>query len=64
MVKTVVVRLSVTIPDTALSQAATVTVDTVSYAGKVTAIITHEAEIAVPASTTVKLTGPGLAVTP
>lgn len=63
MVKTVIVTLSVTIPDTAMSQPATVTIGTASYAGKVTGIITHE-DTAVPASTTVKLTGTGLVVTP
>jgi len=64
LVKTVVVTLSVTIPDTELSKAATVTVGTVSYAGKIAAIITHEPESTIPASATVKLTGPGLVVTP
>ena len=62
--KTVVVTLSVTIPDTELSKDATVTVGTATYAGKITAIITHEATSTVPASTTIKLTGPGLGVTP
>ncbi len=64
MVKSIVVTLSVTIPDTALSQNATVTVGTGTYAGVIKAILTHEDITTVPASTTVKLTGLGLAVTP
>ena len=63
MVKTVVVTLSVTIPDTTLSQAATVTVAGVTYAGTVKAILTHEADTPIPATTTVKIAGPGLVVT-
>lgn len=59
--KTVVITLSDAIPDTEMSKEATVTIGTASYAGKVMAIITHEA---LPATTTVKLSAPGLIVTP
>lgn len=63
MVKTVIVTLSVTIPDTEMSKNATVTVGTATYAGKITGIITHE-DTSIPPTTTVKITGPGLAVVP
>lgn len=62
MVKTVVVTLSVDFPDTALSADATVTIAGVTYAGKVTGIITHEASEAVPPTTTVTLKGTNLSV--
>lgn len=61
MVKTVVVTLNGTIPDTALSVDATVMVNGVSYAGKITGIITHES--LVQPTTTVTLKGAGLMVT-
>ena len=64
MVKSVVVTLTVTIPDTELGKDATVTVGTATYAGKVAAILTHDPSAVVPAPATVKITGPGLVVTP
>ena len=64
MVKSIVVTLTVTVPDTELGKDATVTVGTATYAGKIVAILTHDAPAVVPASATVKITGPGLVVTP
>jgi len=61
LVKTVIVTLSVTIPDTEMSKNATVTVGTATYLGKITGIITHE-DTSIPSATTVKITGLGLAV--
>ena len=59
MVKTVMITLTVDMPDTELSKAATVTIETRTYAGAVKAIVTHEEEAA---SGQVTLEGPGLKV--
>lgn len=61
MAKTVIVTLTVTIPDSALSADAVVTVAGINYAGKVTGIVTHE-DTSVPQTTTVTLKGTGLSV--
>ena len=64
MVKSVLITLKVDIPDTEQSKDCTVTVGTASYAGNVTAVIVHTATATVPIATTVKITGPGLVITP
>lgn len=62
MVKTLVITLTDTIGDDALSATASVTVNGTAYNGKVTAIITHEAPAVVPPTSTVTLKGSGLEV--
>lgn len=56
MTKSVVVTLEVDIPDTETNKAATITIDSVNYAGKIVAIIIHQPTQAGK----VTLEGPGL----
>jgi len=58
-VKSIIITLDTDIPDTELSKAAKVTIETREYIGTVRVIILHEAE-AEPS--TVTLQGPGLTV--
>lgn len=60
MVKSIVVTLTVPILDTELGKDATVTVGTATYAGKIVAILTHDAPAVIPATRTVTIAGPGL----
>ena len=57
--KTVMITLDTDIPETELSKAAKVTIETREYTGTLRAIIVHEAE-AEPS--TVTLQGPGLTI--
>ena len=62
MVKSVVITLTVDIPETELNKDGKLVIGTVEYTGKVTAIVVHEAQ-AVPA-TKVTLQGQGLEIVP
>ena len=45
MVKSVIVTLTVDIPETELSKDAKIVIETVEYVGRITAIIVHEAQV-------------------
>lgn len=64
MVKTVVITLDKDkdLPDDALNAVATVSVNGTDYAGKVTGVITHAANSAVPETKTLRIKGSGLEV--
>lgn len=62
MVKSVIVTLSVDIPETELNAQATVTIGANTYPGTVTAIVAHTIQT-VP-TTTVTIQAPGLVVVP
>jgi len=62
MVKSVIVTLTVDIPETELNTQATVTIGSNTYAGTVTAIVAHVIQT-VP-TTTVTIQAPGLVVVP
>lgn len=60
MTKTVIITLTVEIPETELSKDVVVTIGTNTYKGKLMAIVTHKA---MPSPLTVSLEGVGLKVT-
>jgi len=62
MVKSVIVTLSVDIPETELNTQATITIGANTYSGTVTAIVAHVIQT-VPL-TTVTIQAPGLVVAP
>jgi len=62
LVKSVVITLTVDIPDAAVNQSAKVVIGTAEYLGTVTAIVVHTSPPALPASTKVTIEGTGLKV--
>lgn len=64
MVKSVLVTLTIDIPDNQLSQAGKVVIGTTEYPGTVTAIIVHEAAAQAPAVSKVTIQAPGLGIVP
>ena len=62
MVKSVIVTLSVDIPETELNTQATITIGPNTYTGTVTAIVAHT--IPTIRATTVTIQAPGLVVVP